>query len=1127
MATENAVFEALKKFAADVTAKSTALTTGGPEYQLRAPFDNFMREVGQALSITIVATDETKLKERLGTPDFAVHASGPLVGYVELKAPGTGANPTNFKDRNKEQWERFKAIPNLIYSDGNEWGLYHSGESGRPMIRLSGDVAAEGQKAVTSKDAEAVLALIREFLSWQPNIPTLVGKGRGQRKIDLKGLAEMLAPLCKLLRDDVTEALKDTQSPLLLLVKDWRHLLFPNAGDEQFADAYAQTVTFALLLAQSEGANPLDLDTAEKALAAEHSLLARALQMLTDKNAKAEILASLNLLLRVIGAVPPGALKSPKNRWLFRYKDSLPFAALEDPWLFFYENFLAKYDNNLRKDAGAYYTPVEVALAQVRLIDDLLTKKLKKPLGFADSTVTTLDPATGTGTYLLAVIDYALARVRMDQGKGALEGKAKALAKNIYGFEIMAGPFAVSELRITRTLQDWGAKLPKDGTHVYLTDTLESPNATPVQMGLWYKEIAEQHKRALNVKAQLPVIVCLGNPPYDRHAASVETNKAQTGGWVRWGEDGKGTNAIFKDFLDPAIVAGHSVRVHNLYNLYVYFWRWALWKVFEGKESAGPGVVSFISASSYLEGDAFCGMREQMRRLCDEIWIIDLGGEGRGTRKSKNVFAIQTPVAIAIAVRYGKSSKSKPATVHYAPLVDGTRSEKLKSLNEIINFASLQWEECHDDWQAPFRPAGKGDYFEWPKVTDIFPWQQCGVKAGRKWVIDPNKETLENRWRKLCNAEKDNRGKLFRDSPTGHKATDSPEQLPPIGGKLKPIVELPKNEPPPDIGWYAYRSFDRQYMIVDARMLDRSAPALWFVRGECQTYLTSLFSYALGNGPAVTASTNIPDLDHFRGSAGAKAVMPLYRDAMGEDANILPGTLEKLSKVCGRKVTPEDFLAYVYGVLAQPAFTCRYAEELGTRELRVPITKNAALFAQVRDVGARLLWLQTYAQRFVPKGKCQGQVPRGSTRCVKAVPGDEENYPKDFEYIESTKTLRVGVGEFSPVAPEVFAFEVSGLKVVQSWLGYRMKKPKGKKSSPLDAITTTEWPSQFTDELLDLLWVLEATLAEYPAQAKLLAAVVKGPCFKADELPPVPDAARKPPARASKGGLFDESEETS
>jgi hypothetical protein len=1103
MPNDKAILAALRKFADAVTEKMNALIAGEPEDQLRGPFEVFMEEAGKALALKVVCAGETRLPGRLGKPDYAVHAAKLLAGYVELKKPGLGANPSRFTGHPAQQWKRFQAIPNLLYCDGNDWGLYRSGEPARPIVRLSGDVASDGKKAVADKDATAVLGLLADFLSWQPIIPR-----------NVKDLAGLLAPLCRMLRDDVTDALKDSASPLVALAKDWRQLLFPDASDEQFADAYAQTVTFALLLARSEGANPLDLASAEAGLAAGHSLLSRALQVLTDPNAQAEISASLNLLIRVVGEVPQDVLKAADGK--------------KDPWLFFYEDFMAAYDPDFRKKMGIYYTPVEVVRAQVRLVDDLLTNRLGKALGFADPGVITLDPAAGTGTYLLGVIDHALGKVEAQQGAGAIPGQASALANNIYGFEIMVGPFAVSELRVSRALADRGAKLPPGGSHVYLTDTLEGPNTPPPALPFYLKPIAEQHAKALKVKAAVPVIVCLGNPPYDRTEAVDETNKASTGHWVRWGDDGKGTGAIFKDFLDPAIAVGHGVHVHNLYNLYVYFWRWALWKVFESKTAAGPGVASFISASSYMDGDAFCGMREHMRRQCDEVWILDLGGEGRGTRKSENVFAIQTPVVIAIAVRYGKARTDTPAKVHYSAIVDGTRDEKLTALDAVADFASLPWQDCPDDWHAPFRPAGAGAYFDWPLLASLLPWQQGGVKGGRTWVIAPSADVLDERWRVLCHADKNKRAALFKDSPTGHKATDAPSQLPPRGGKLKPIADMPRNAPPPDIVRYAYRSFDRQHAFADARVLDRPGPSIWAAHGEGQVYLTSLFSQPLGTGPALTACAEPPDLDHFRGSYGAKAAMPLYRDAVGREANILPGLLDVLAKAYGKKVTPEDFLAYVYGVLAQPAFTERFADELGTRELRVPLTKNAELFARVSAAGANLLWLHTYGQRFVPKGRHAGQVPKGAARCVKAVPAAQADYPDKFEYNDATKTLHVGSGEFGPVAPQVYGFEVSGLKVVQSWLGYRMKTPKGKKSSPLDKITPATlggWPSEFTTELLELLWVLEATLAEYPAQAKLLSAVVKGPCFAADELPPVPDAARKPPKQSSTKGLFDDADD--
>jgi hypothetical protein len=287
-------------------------------------------------------------------------------------------------------------------------------------------------------------------------------------------------------------------------------------------------------------------------------------------------------------------------------------------------------------------------------------------------------------------------------------------------------------------------------------------------------------------------------------------------------------------------------------------------------------------------------------------------------------------------------------------------------------------------------------------------------------------------------------------------------------------------------------------------------------------YLTSLLTKPLGSGPAITSCATIPDLDHFSGR-GAKDTIPLLRTADGSGENITPGLLDFLAKIYKRIITPEDFLAYVYGVLAQPAFTARFSKELEMRELRVPITKDNKLYEKVRAVGSRLLWLHTYGERFVPKGESQGRVPHGSAKCTKAVPYNPDGYPESFNYNDTTGTLHVGKGEFYPVSPEVYDFEISGLKVVQSWLKYRMKKSPGKKSSPLDDIRPARWTSQFTTELLELLSVLEATIADYPEQAKLLDAVVASECFRVDELPEVPDYMRKPPkTREQNGDLFDE-----
>lgn len=1117
MKREDLVREGLVRFSEAVTAKSTAAVHGAPEDQLRAPLEEFLQELGAAWGGTVTCTGEVEAPGWLGRPDYAVSKNRLLAGHVELKRPGTGADRRRFKGHDKEQFKRFSNLPNVLYTDGNEWALYRSGERVRKVVRLRGSVDSDGRKAVGPDDGRRLEPLLREFMAWRPILPRAA-----DGTVDLKGFAKELAPLCRLLRDDVREALSRAESPINAAARDWRHLLFPDASDEQFADAYAQTVTFALLLGRSLGADPLDLARAEAALDVAHNLLARALRFLTDSQVRSEVGASLDLLLRVIGVAPAGTL-----------------GGADDPWLHFYEDFLEEYDPKLRKQAGVYYTPVEVVRAQVRLVDDLLTNRLGRRLGFANTDVVTLDPAVGTGTYLLGVIEHSLARVEEEQGPGAVRSQASSLARRLYGFEVMVGPYAVSELRASRALKDRGGDLPAEGTGVYLADTLDSPDAEPQQMGLVLKPIADQRSRAIEVKKNKPVLVCIGNPPYHRHG-SVDTGNedhlSPFGGWVRFGDPlsrGKRfgsmsvktrlarrqEDSLLADFSKPVSDAGHGGTLKNLYNKYVYFWRWALWKVFEQEAAEGPGIVSFITASSYLFGAAFAGVRERMRRLCDEIWILDLGGEGRGARQEENVFAIQTPVAVAVLFRRDSYDEEVPARVRYSR-VNGTRAEKLLRLDGLKSFGDVDWQDCPDDWHGAFLPAGSGRYFGWPLLTDLMPWQKSGLKAGRTWVIAPDEATLVRRWRRLVGEHHDAKPELFDESPSGRKVAQQATGTAPDYERSVSIAELEPGSPVPTLTRYPYRSFDRQYLVADSRVLDRPGPRLWQAQGSHQLYFVSLLSHPLGNGPALTVASEVPDLDYFRGSFGAKHVLPLYRSRDAGTPNVLPGLLEILADTYGRPVSPEDLAAYLYGTLAQPRFTREYFEELAGCEVRVPITKDGALFDEVGTVGRRLLCLHTYGERFASP---DGGAPSGAAKSIDPVPESEADYPESYSYNEETKTLRVGSGTFAPVSPEVYGFDVSGLKVLQSWLGYRMKEGAGKRSSPLDKIRPERWEAPFTTELLDLLHTLEETVGLHPKQSRLLDEVLASECFGARELPPVPEEMRRDPKldKTPQRGLYE------
>jgi len=484
-------FESVCHFAEQVRKKFSLKVDFSPEAQLTSPVEELFKSIGSPSGKTVEVVTEVHVSEVSGRPDMGVTVNQLLIGHVELKAPEKGADPKKFKGNDRIQWHKFQDLPNLIYTNGSEWVLFRNGEKVGSLIRFSGDVTQDGAAAITEKDADRLDLLFHDFLSWQPVVPSTP-----------KALAEILAPLCRFLKSDVLEAVQDPASDLSNLAKDWRRYLFPDADDKQFADAYAQTLTYALLLAKFSGASILTTDSAAKTIKAGHKLLSDALKILSVDDARKAIEIPVSLLERVIGAVDVSKLSAKSEG---------------DLWLYFYEDFLGAYDSKMKKDRGVYYTPVAVVQAQVCLIDELLASKFGAEDSFADSKVVTLDPACGTGTYVLAALRHALDKIEAAKGQGMRVNAATIAATNLHAFEILVGPYSVAHLRLTQQIIAENSAVPADGVHVYLTDTLESPHAVPPQhLPLTYKNLGEEHKRAQKVKAETPVLVCLGNPPYDR-----------------------------------------------------------------------------------------------------------------------------------------------------------------------------------------------------------------------------------------------------------------------------------------------------------------------------------------------------------------------------------------------------------------------------------------------------------------------------------------------------------------------------------------------------------------------------------------------------------------------------------
>lgn len=1083
--------DALEGYAETLAADVLSRIPAQPEDQLKAPVRQLLKRTGALLKRQIASRTEAQVEGLGARPDVGVEVNGLLTGHMELKAPGKGARAEALKGSDREQWKKFQALPNLIYTDGLEWCLYRTGDRVRGPVRIvPQDLVQEGPAALISEAVEPLHDLLQDFLGWHPVAPATP-----------RGLAEALAPLCRLLRDDVMAAVADEGSAIYHLAGELREALFPDADDAQFADAYAQTITYALLLARFEGTETISTSRATEALDRRYGLLARTLQLLSGSEVRKEIGLGVELLERVIDGIDPAVLARRGD----------------DPWLYFYEDFLAAYDRRLRKDRGVYYTPKEVIQAQCRLVAQLLEERFGKALAFADDGVITLDPAAGTGAYVRTALALAMDRVRANLGPGLVPGRASIAARNFHAFELLVGPYAVAHLRVTQGIRDHGGEVPDDGVHVYLTDTLESPHAAPkntqIKLSYLHRPLADEHRRAQKVKAKTPVLVCLGNPPYDRQQIDPdEEGRERKGGWVRFGE-GKGEGRerpIFEDFLEPTREAGEGVHLKNVYNDYVYFWRWALWKVFESTPASTAGIVSFITASSYLRGPGFMGMRQVMREVFDELWILDLEGDQSGPRKTENVFAIRTPVAIAVGVRYADALSATPARVHYTK-VTGSREAKLAVLARIEGFEDLEWRDSYRDWTKPFLPEGEGDFFEWAKLERIFPWRQPGVKAGRSWPIGLGPDVLARRWQTLVSSSSHARVNLFKNSPTGRKVQAHPGRLIPKPAQARSILGLGEEVPCPPVTRFIFRVFDRRWLIADGRLIDRPSPSLWLVKGRDQIYFTSLLTNPLGKGPAAITTSEVPDLHHFRGSFGGKDIIPLWRDAAATEPNVTTGLLELLGETYGRQVSPEDLFAYAYGILSSPAYVERFSEDLAEPGPRLPLTKDRELFRATAALGHRLVFLHTYGERFVPEGETAGRLPRGRARCVKAIPESPDRYPEEFDYDDARKSLRVGEGEIAPVEPAAWSFSVSGFEVVRSWLAYRMKDGAGKKSSPLDEIRPERWTAEMTEELLRLLWIVEATVEMFPALEENLDRVIGGELFQASELPKPSDLERQPP----------------
>ncbi len=1082
------------------TAKIKLSGGGSGEASIRGPLEALLKVVGERHHQHEVSWhDEYSLPDLGVRPDYAVRAGGELTGYIELKRPGLSVDPSTFGKTNTEQWEKLRNLPNVLYSNGTEWRLFRDGHQVGETVWFSGALKSAGS-ALTPADPAAFDALLKMFLNWKP--PAISNVSR---------LVQHIAPLCRLLRSAVVEQLAVERKssaadddprarPFTGLKNEWRRLLFPSADDATFADGYAQAVTFALLLARSENilVPEAGLHDIGRSLNADHALMGRALQLLTD-NVNDRFRVTLELLQRTITGVDWPAIR----------------AGNRDAYLHLYEHFLTVYDPALRQKSGSYYTPHEIVEEMVRLADDVLRTRLGQRTGFGEDDVRVVDPAMGTGTYLHTVIERVAERAADSFGPAMAPDAIARLAERLYGFELQMGPFAVAELRTSDLLKRYGTPVPQDGLNLFVTDTLDNPFVEGEQLYV-YDALSASRRRANHVKANIPVNVVIGNPPYDDKAEN-------RGGWVE-----KRNGSRESPLLDDFRLAGNGRYEHVLKNMYVYFWRWATWKVFDAHEDDRHGVVCFITPSGWTTGPGGRGMRHYLRRTCDEGWVINLSPEGQRAEVASRPFpGVAQPLAICVFVRRAEGARGTDhaARVHYRS-VSGSRDEKFRQLRDI-RLDDDGWRDTHPAGSRPFTPATQSGWEEFPALDELFPWGSPGVKANRSWVSSPSKETLRRRWATLIREhDPEAKSTLFKETPDRTLG----ESRQPLSGHTvhsRPVGE--ETHTRPETVRIALRSFDRQWLIADGRVLDRPRPDLWAAIRNGQIFLNQQSSHEIDSGPAVVATHLLPDTHHFNGRGGR--VMPvLHPDG---SPNTSAGLLRHLTRALGGDpVTVFDLAAYTVAVTGHSAFTEHFAEDLLTPGVRVPLTRDAELWDRATALGAEILWASTYGERFADSdaGRPAGDIgfPSGDERQVRYLTHIGGTVPNAMSYDPDTETLNVGEGTFAPVPEAVWAHHVGGMRILNKWFGYRKAKPTSKKTSPLDDIHVDSWPPEWTTELIELLCVLRRLTDLAPAQNTLLTEILAGEVVTCAELAAegvtLASAFARKPRHRPEGGLFTEAD---
>lgn len=842
--------------------------------------------------------------------------------------------------------------------------------------------------------------------------------------------ANHLSLRTRILKDELL--LSSKNETLLSLFNTFKETLYKELSYEEFCDSFAQTLTYSLFLAKlnNDTAKEIDLNNAKKFIPKSFPLIRSMGGFLDDSFENLEnIKWLLEEIINIINHIDITSIIKELNKT--SEKDLFNRSILsthKDPYLHFYETFLASYDPKLREVRGVYYTPAPVVIFIINAIDEALKQDFNHKKGLSealDKNITLLDFATGTGTFLLEAFRKALEPI----SKNSVNYNPKALIDKFCGFEFLIAPYTIAHLKISQSFkEEFNSPLNDDESlKIALTNTLYFKSISKEQNDqntlFTLIDLTREFKKAQKIKEE-QILIITGNPPYSGASSNkglyedeikisygLEPSKANLNNeqkkWISsyFKEKSKQNTSTFK-----AIYEKHKLENEKnpkvMLDDYVKFIRFAQSKI----DSQESGIFAFISNNSFLDNPTFRGMRYSLMQSFDKIYILNLHGDTRKKEKAPdgskddNVFDIMQGVSINIFIK--QNSKAKNTNIYYHDLY-GKRKDKYEFLYEN-DLNSIKWTLVKNN--EPFYlflPQNNDLLEEYNKgisVKDIFMLSSVGIASSKDAIlISTNNKKLEQQ---VYNFYNEFDKKYIKE--IAYKPFDTQKIYYDIKKVERPRIDIMEH-------FLGYENigliYDRGTNLKEISNLFISSKVIDKHLVGANSYVSPLYLYPTTRSKKFLKKEN-PNFNEENFTSKIENFKESFRTFIDE--------------LYKEKFSPEDILGYIYAVLFHKIYREKYLDFLKIDFPKIPFTKDKNTFKNLSKLGLKLVNLH-----LLKNDELDFNVGEALFKDIK-----NKNFKiQKIKYNKDVKELFINESlYFNKVSPEIYEFKIGGYAVLDKYL---------------------------------------------------------------------------------------------